>query len=206
MAWNKLKSLFVVKTEAGAVDRDALEVTDADLSAFELPRDTEAGAPPPALPSSPTPPVGGTIDFQVLYDQAGIPNTDEVEALEKFLGGLDMELPQASMVAAAKAFLGAIGKSPNDVLEDAARKIQVVRVVDEAKRVDAAKIIADHQASIDALQRQIDEHRQAVENVHRELESVKGQCAVEEARLQGARTFFGVVGQVAKPTGSRTGP
>ena len=205
MPWTKLKSLFVVKTEAAAVDPNALEVTDTDLSAFEVPRADGAEPPPPGF-SPTTPPVGGAIDFQALYDQAGIPNTDEVESLEKFLGGLDMELPQASKVAAAKAFLGAIGKSLNDVLEDAARKIQVVRIVDEAKGADAAKIQAEHQAAIDALQKQIEEHRGAMENVHRELESVKGQCAVEEARLQGARTFFGVVGQVARPTATRTGP
>jgi hypothetical protein len=192
MPWKKLKSLFVVKTEAAA-DPRRLEVSDNDLSAFEVPVADGAGPTPPDVT---LPPAGGAIDFQALYDQAGIPNTDEVESLEKFLGGLDMELPQASKVAAARAFLGAIGKAPNDVLEDAARKIQVVRVVDEGKRAEAAKILDEHQAGIDALQRQIEEHRAAMENIHRELEAVKGQCVVEEARLQGARTFFGVVGQL----------
>ena len=203
MPWNKLKSLFVVKTEPAAINHDALEVTDADLNAFEVPRADGTGPSPPEV-TAPSPPVGGAIDFQALYDQAGIPNTDEVESLEKFLGGLDMELPQASKVAAAKAFLGAIGKSPSHVLEDAARKIQVVRVVDEAKRADGAKILGDHQAAIDELAKHIEEHRAQMEDVHRDLESVKGQCAVEEARLQGARTFFGVVGQLAKPTGPQT--
>src|SRR5436305_257905 len=137
MAWDKLKSLFVVKDErAAGVDPQALEVSASDLAAFEVPGDAPSGPPPP--PPSGAPPLeggaaaggagaGGAIDFQGLYDQAGIPNTDEVEALEKFLGGLDMELPQASKVAAAKAFLNAIGKAPNDVLEDAGRKIRVVR-------------------------------------------------------------------------------
>jgi hypothetical protein len=197
MPWNKLKSLFVVKQETAPVDRDALEIPEGDLTAFELPKDA-SGAP-----VAPTVPAGGAIDFQGLYDQAGIPNTDEVEALEKFLGGLDMDLPQASKVAASKAFLGAIGKSPNDVLEDAARKIKVVRVIGEAKAAEAAKILAEQQAAIDALQKEIDEHRAAMENLQRDLESARSQCAVEEARLQGARTFFGHVGQVA--TAPRSG-
>jgi hypothetical protein len=200
MPWDKLKSLFVVKDPREEVDRHALEVTDTDLAAFQVPPDDSA-APPLDGGTAPlaAPPVGGAIDFQALYDQAGIPNTDEVEALEKFLGGLDMELPQASKVAAAKAFLGAIGKSPNDVLEDAARKIRVVRVVDDAKRADGDKLLGERQAAINALNQQIEDQRGAMEQIRRDLESVKGQCAVEEGRLQGARTFFGVVGQVQAP-------
>src|SRR5215470_6723188 len=162
MAWDKLKSLFVVKDEK-PVDRSALEVTDTDLGAFEIGKDAAPSGPPP-LPADAAPATfaSGAIDFQALYDQAGIPNTDEVEALEKFLGGLDMELPQASKVAAAKAFLGAIGKSPNDVLEDAARKIQVVRIIDESKRAEAGGILDQHQAAINELQKQIEDHRAAM--------------------------------------------
>jgi hypothetical protein len=196
MPWDKLKSLFVVKEPPA--DKSALEMSESDLNAFELPKD--GGGPPPLPPDAVPATLGaGTIDFQALYDQAGIPNTDEVEALEKFLGGLDMDLPQASKVAAAKAFLGAIGKSPGDVLEDAGRKIQIVRVIAEAKGADAAKVLADHQAAIDALNKQIEDHRAAMEQIHREMESVKGQCAVEEGRLQGARTFFGHVGELPPP-------
>jgi hypothetical protein len=197
MPWSKLKSLFVVKEESAGVDRAALEIATEDLTAYEVPKDA-AGAAPVAVPP------GTPIDFQALYDQAGIPNTDEVEALEKFLGGLDMDLPQASKVAASKAFLNAIGKSPNDVLEDAARKIQVVRVVEEAKRADGDKLVADHQAAIDALQKEVEEHRSAIESAHRDMEAVRGQCSVEEARLQGARTFFGHVGQVP-PRATKSG-
>jgi len=198
MPWNKLKSLFVVKEPSAPVDPEALEVSATDLPAF-----SEVPHPGDSPPVAPPPPSGGPIDFQGLYDQAGIPNTDEVEALEKFLGGLDMELPQASKVAAAKAFLGAIGKSPNDVLEDAARKIQVVRIIDEAKRADGEKLLGEHQAAINDLNQKIEAERAAMEQIRRDLESVKGQCAVEEGRLQGARTFFGVVGQVAPPAGKR---
>jgi hypothetical protein len=49
------------------------------------------------------------------------------------------------------------------------------------------------------LNKQIEDHRAAMEQIRRDVESVKGQCAVEEGRLQGARTFFGVVGQVPPP-------
>ena len=59
---------------------------------------------------------GIQIDFQQQYDLAGIPDTDEVEQLENFLARLDPSLPSVSKLAAAQAFLGAIGKDKEAVL------------------------------------------------------------------------------------------
>jgi hypothetical protein len=192
MAWNKIKSMFVVSDQPA----DATDKLMKDLEKYELPADE----PPAALPTgTDTQSLTGTIDFQGLYDQAGIPNTDEVESLERFLGGLERDLPDSSKIAAAKAFLGAIGKSPRDVVTDAGRKIAVVRAVSDAKRADTDQAIAQRQAAISELQRQIDEQRSAMEALTKELESVRGQCAVEESRLQGARVFFGHVGEVVPP-------
>lgn len=206
MNWNKLKSLFVVggqppgtaTSDSSAMPSDMSDI-DPELAKYLVPEGTAQAAPPP-LPASTDPTqLTGTIDFQGLYDQAEIPNTDEVEALEKFLGGLDQQLPQASRLAAAKAFLGAIGKAPSDVLTDAERKIQVVRAVDASKQSDVSATIDGHQKIIDELQRQIEEQRAAMEASRRDLESVRGQCAVEEARLQGARLFFGAMDLQAAP-------
>jgi hypothetical protein len=193
MAWNKLKSLFV-ETDS---PKDAVDAAMAELEKYHLPADAPEGQDVDVGQLSSAPAAGGdgALDFQALYDQAGIPNTDEVEALERFLQGLDESLPQASKLAAAKAFLNAIGKSPADVLKDAARKISVVRAVADAKRSDVDKASADRQAAINDLQKQIDEHRSAVESLKRDLESVRSKCAAEEGRLQGARAFFGAIGE-----------
>jgi len=197
MAWNKIKSMFVVSEQQGQGQGQAAKDTDQllkDLEKYELP----ASEPAPTLPAgAEAQALSGTIDFQSLYDQAGIPNTDEVEALERFLGGLDESLPDTAKVAAAKAFLGAIGKAPKDVVGDAGRKIGVVRAVGDAKRADTDKAVAERQAAIADLQRQIDEQRAAIDGLSRDLESVRSQCAVEESRLQGARVFFGHLGDVA---------
>jgi len=187
MAWNKLKSLFVETDTTQEAESAAM----ADLEKYQVPEDPDATSTVSAPQLA-----QGELDFQALYDQAGIPNTDEVEALERFLHGLDESLPQASKLAAAKAFLGAIGKAPTDVLRDAGRKIVVVRAVADAKRADVEKASSERQAAINDLQRQIDEHRSAVEALKHDLESVRSKCAAEEGRLQGARVFFGAVGDV----------
>src|SRR2546423_4699302 len=193
MPWNKIKSMFVVPDRrAGEVDQ-----TLKDLEKYEVPPDVPA-APMPEVTAT-VASLSGKIDFQALYDQAGIPNTDEVEARERFLGALDQTLPDSAKTAAAKAFLGAIGKSPKDVITDAGRKIAVVRAVGEAKRADTDKAAAQRQATIADLQRQIDEQRAAIQELQRDQEGVASQCAAEEARLQGARVFFGYVGDLPTP-------
>lgn len=191
MSWNKFKSLFVVTEGSEAPPAKDADAILKDLEKYELPAG-EVGTLPASTPAAA---LSGTIDFQALYDEAGIPNTDEVEALERFLTGLDASLPQAARVAAAKAFLSAIGKSTNDVLGDAGRKIGVVRAVGEAKLADVERATTGHQSRINDLQRQIDEERVAIQNLQRELEEVRAQCATEEARLQGARVFFGYLGE-----------
>jgi hypothetical protein len=198
-SWNKVKSLFIVREEEPTPTGRAGELdVDEALARYEVPPGPGAALPPQTDPAQ----LKGTIDFQALYDQAGIPNTDEVEALEKFLGGLDADLPQPSKLAAARAFLNAIGKSPDHVLADAGKKIDVVRAVRDATGADADGRVAELQKAIDDLQKQIEQCRASMEQIKRELEHSRSQCAVEEARLQGARVFFGHVGGVAKPSGT----
>jgi archaellum component FlaC len=206
--WSKIKSLFVVsenQASSTTMSSDDTAAIDAAIAKYQVPPETHA---PAALPSDVSPSqLSGTIDFQALYDQAGIPNTDEVESLEKFLVELDAELPQASKLAAAKAFLKATGKSSVDVLNDAARKIKVVRAIEASKADDSRSSLSRQQAAVDDLQKQIDELRTAMEGAKRDLEDVKKQCTSEEARLQGARMFFGAMDTLgdtpppaAKPT------
>lgn len=195
MPWNKLKSLFVVSDDKpAATSSDDQAAIDAAIAKYQVPvEEPPAQLPPNTDPSQ----LSGTVDFQALYDQAGIPNTDEVESLESFLHELDTELPQASKLAAAKAFLKATGKSSVDVLNDAARKIRVVRAIETGKATDARQVLARQQAAVDDLQKQIDELRTGMESAKRDLESVRSQCLTEEARLQGARMFFGAMDKLA---------
>jgi archaellum component FlaC len=198
VAWNKLKSLFIVQDDKGkpATSADDQAAIDAAIAKYQVPPEEPAARLPPDTDPSK---LSGTIDFQAMYDTAGIPNTDEVESLENFLHELDTELPQASKLAASKAFLKATGKSSVDVLNDAARKIKVVRAIEAGKNEDARNTTTAQQRAVDELQKQIDELRTNMEATKRDLESVKGQCATEEARLQGARMFFGAMDKLADP-------
>ena len=67
----------------------------------------------------------------------------------------------------------------NDVLNDAARKITVVRAVQDAKRADTGRAVSERQAAIASLQKQIDDHRASMESLQHDLESVQAQCSTE---------------------------
>ena len=136
---------------------------------------------------------GVQIDFQQQYDLAGIPDTDEVEQLENFLARLDPSLPQVSKIAAAQAFLGAIGKDKAAVLSDAERKIRRVRAILAGKEQESEQRLQEQQAAIDRLQAEIEAHRNQMQQVNHEMEGVRMACLQEESRLQAARVFFGSV-------------
>lgn len=200
MPWNKLKGLFIVsdaKPQAApsASSADDQAAIDAAIARYQVPPEPVAAVLADTEPGQLT----GTVDFQALYDRAEIPNTDEVESLESFLHELDAELPQTSKLAAAKAFLKATSRSPVDVLNDAARKIRVVRAIEASKVQESRSTISQQQTAIDELQKQIDEIRHAMEAANRDLEGVRSQCTTEEARLQTARMFFGAMDALTDP-------
>jgi hypothetical protein len=199
-SWRKVKNLFWQPGE-GAAEKgqsNPEELSDAEFA--ELLSTSPHAVPqgqPEAVEASTVPLEfeGGAvkIDFQAQYDLAEIPDTDEVEQLENFLSRLDASLPNASKLAAAQAFLGAIGKAREDVLGDAVRKIQRVRGILAGKEEDTRAGLAEEQQQIDLLARRIEQHRQRMEALNRELEGVRQACAAEESRLQAARVFFGSI-------------
>jgi len=197
-SWKKVKSLFWQEGDPEPGSSTESELSDAEFAELlaSSPHSVPGGAIA-AVPVSSTGAVfqteGGSIDFQALYDVAGIPNTDEVEQLENFLSRLDASLPQASKLAAAQAFLGAIGRGKENVLEDAARKIHHVRAVFKGKQRETQTALAEEQRQVEALEAQIEQHRQRMEELNRDLEAVRQACLIEESRLQAARVFFGSV-------------
>jgi hypothetical protein len=195
-SWRKVKGLF---WQSGAPEGDEpKELSDAE---FQELLQTEHAVPERPVPAADLGNVGMTaaggvvaIDFQSDYDAVGIPNTDEVEQLERFLGGLDQNLPQASKLAAARAFLGAVGKSVDDVLRDAERKIERVRAIRAGQDRATETALVEQRAAIDDLNATIERHKARIQELTTELEGVRRACLVEESRLQAARVFFGNAG------------
>src|SRR5262245_18083515 len=98
-SWRKVKGLFWQSGEPAARD-EPVELSDEEFKELRCTEhavpDRPVAAVDPAGVSMSSAGGAVSIDFQTDYDNAGIPNTDEVEQLERFLSGLDQNLPQAS--------------------------------------------------------------------------------------------------------------
>ncbi|MCU0691050.1 MAG: hypothetical protein MUF54_06590 [Polyangiaceae bacterium] len=212
--WNKVKGLFwqsgdspSQSTAQAAAGTGANEMTDAEFAALleGSPLAVPKGAhdDPAAVVDLHVQTTGEMVqlDFQHQYDLAGIPDTDEVEQLENFLARLDSSLPHVSRIAAAQAFLGAIGKDKDAVLRDAEQKIRRVRAILLGKQQETEQKLHEQQAAIDRLQEQIEAHRSQMQQFNRDLEGVRAACLQEESRLQAARVFFGSVDPLGQGTG-----
>jgi hypothetical protein len=204
-SWKKVKSMFwqpsggATAHPEGAPPAEAPgeEMSDADFATFlsgnehVVSKDAYEPVEPASVAVKADVFGSTTIDFQAQYDAAGIPDTDEVEQLENFLSRLDGSLPKASKIAAAQAFLGAVGKDKGSVLEDAERKIKRVHGILRGKEDETRDALAREQQEIDALQAKVEAHRKHMEELNRALEGVRQACLGEESRLQAARVFFG---------------
>jgi DNA repair ATPase RecN len=190
-SWKKVRNLF---WQSGAGPAGQTELSDAEfaeLLSTSPQAQVEPATPQLAPEAAAALPEGAEIDFQTQYDLAGIPNTDEVEQLESFLERLDNSLPQSSQLAAAQAFLGVLGKSKQDVLQDAERKLQTVRAIVAHKAEQTQQALREEQRAVAELEAQIEQHKQQMEARTHELEGVRVACRSEEMRLHAARVFFG---------------
>jgi len=208
-SWKKVRNLFW-QSGAPVSDTELEAMSDADFaslmgdSPLAVPSDSAADVEPIDVTDVTYQAIGTDvqIDFQAQYDAAGIPDTDEVEKLEDFLSRLDASLPQVSKLAAAEAFLGAIGKGRDAVLSDAERKITRVRALLKGKEAQAQQAVEAEQLSIAELQSQIEAHRQQMQAQQQELDGFRHACVVEESRLQAARVFFGNAGKPSSSGGA----
>jgi len=208
-SWKKVRNLFW-QSGAPVSDTELEAMSDADFaslmgdSPLAVPSDSAADVEPVDVTDLAYQAVGTEvqIDFQAQYDAAGIPDTDEVEKLEDFLSRLDASLPQVSKLAAAEAFLGAIGKGRDAVLSDAEQKITRVRALLKGKEAQAQHAVEAEQVAIAELQSQIEIHRQQMQAQQQELEGFRHACVVEESRLQAARVFFGNAGKPSSGGGA----
>jgi hypothetical protein len=202
-SWKKVRNLFWQSPDGAAAPSDDAAVAELQelLSNEHAVPDRPVEAVDPSAVAMRHDGASVTIDFQAQYDAAGIPNTDEVEQLERFLSGLDQNLPYASKLAAAKAFLGAVGKGVNDVLRDAELKIERVRAVRAGQEHSTQSLLAEEQAALEELKAQIEQRKARMEQLNGELEGVRRACLVEESRLQAARVFFGTVSGGQAPGG-----
>lgn len=148
-----------------------------------------------AAPSQPLLNAEGKVDFQAVYQQAGVQGAAfNAEQMLDMLSSLPADLPLAVKRQTVNVSLNALGKtigaSPETIVADASRKLAALSAYVDRLSAQTAEQIASAELEIAALQAQIEEKRRTIATSKEQLERVDRQCDAESDRLDDVLEFF----------------
>jgi hypothetical protein len=166
--------------------------------------DSPAGAgsfqmPPPAMG---TPGPLGNVDFDALFDAAGIAAEErgQVERAQSLLADLPAEAPVVVKKQVVAAALKAFGIPIERIIEASAQEIQALEGYIQTGAAQAESFRAEAERKVAAFQQEIERIKTAAEGRIREQQGVVGACNAKKLEVQQILEFFGqeAVAQVVR--------
>lgn len=175
---------FVVKDPA----QDADEATDVPVD------DTAEAPPPPPVFNSPPPPApGGKVDFDQVFEAAGI-DADERQRVSRTLDLLT-SLPPDTDAAVKKqivmASLRAFGVPIEKIIEAGAQELQALDGYIRAGAGDTDKVTAEADLRIKQYEEEIVKLKTVMQERVSEQQSVVKSCNDKKLEVQKVLEFFG---------------
>ncbi len=176
---------FVVQDDAEA-DADATapptEAQEADAAAAAQ----VFVKPPPAA-------VGGRIDFDAVFDAAGIAD-DEQQRVSKaidLLGSLPEETPVAVRKQIVEASLKAFGVPIDKIIEAGVAEVQALEGYIRTGAVDTQTLLSESQQRIKQYEEEIRQLRTVMDDRVQEQQAVVKACNEKKLGIQRILEFFG---------------
>lgn len=167
------------------------------------PVEPSASPVPPAAPASPSPAASqlGDFDLTDLYQQEGIPPaalTAEraLEILRSLPEGLSPEVQRQAFKDLLRAKGMPLGVSPEAVVADARRKIDVLGASAKGMPEKLAEFVSSAESEIANFEEQIRERKKAIEEAQEQQRQLTQKCRSEIDRLT-------TVLQLLQPPGGR---
>ncbi|MEI7576909.1 MAG: hypothetical protein WCK51_08450 [Armatimonadota bacterium] len=196
---NKAAGLFVEMPESKGIDTS----TKMAVAPTKTVEQIVADAPGPNLneikvPETTTTPVmapGGVVQFQAVYDSAGLPKADfgAEQALE-VINSLPAELPLNVKRTTVQATLGAMGKAmgvnTESVVADASRKLAALSAYEDMMNHKTNTYVGKLEAQIKDLETQIAGIKSEIADTQAMLGKAVGACQTEADRLDDVVEFF----------------
>jgi hypothetical protein len=137
----------------------------------------------------------GKIDFNSIYQQAGLPSVPySAEQMLEMLNSLPLELPLDTKRQTVKVTLASMGKSigvtPESIVADASRKLAALTAFMEHLSQQTAEFITTSEMQIAALQAQIEEKRRSIQAAQEKQANARQRCDGESDRLDDVLEFF----------------
>lgn len=143
------------------------------------------------------PPVGGTVDFNSIYQQSGVTAAPfTAEQFLEMLASLPSDLPANSRRQTVLALLNALpkesGSTPDAITRDAQRKISALNTYTDSLIQEADKMVANTQQEISVLQIQIDAKQKLITDTLANKSQMIDLCTTNSKKLQTVLDFFHV--------------
>lgn len=207
--WGKaVLGWFVVQEDAGGGPNGGAPVgsgmpdgAGGELSADDLIAKyaSDDAAPAPPLPpivelTGPLPPVvEGMVDFEAVYDAAGVDAEERsrvAKALE-LLGSLPAETPAATKKAIVEAALGAFGVSTELIIEAAVEEMEALESFIRAGQGQTQNTLTEASHRITELDAEVKRLRQAMDDAMAEQRARAAAANAQKLEVQKVLEFFG---------------
>lgn len=182
-----MEDLAAGKTPAASTTAKTVQQIVQDTHGPNLDQISVASAPPPAA--------DGTINFQGIYQAASLPAVPfTAEQMLDMLASLPAELPLEMKRQTVKATLSSLGKAmgatPETIVADTSRKLAALSAYVDDVTKQTADFAAAAGIEMAALQKQIEEKKQAVANIQSRQQQVVQSCTKEADRLDDILEFL----------------
>lgn len=199
--WGKSVLGWFVVQEDGETDGSDAPSTGgaAELSADELiakyaAAESEPAPPPPVQLSGPLPAVvDGTVDFEQVFDAAGVTadERDQVRKAKELLESLPAETPAAVKKQIVEASLKAFGVSTSLIIESAVGEMEALEAFIRTGQAQTQQILADTSKRITELDAEIARLRQSMEQAMQEQKQHTAAANTQKLDIQRVLEFFG---------------
>ena len=169
----------------------------AEAEAFAA--EGDAAAPPPPGPqpvtfvTEPPAPSGGTVDFDGVFDAAGVDaaERDLFAKAQALLGSLPPGTDPAVRKQIVEASLKAFGVPVDKIIEAGVESIQALEGYLRKTAADTAETARNVQSIVADYEKKIAEARQILDEKLREQASVQTSCNSKKLEIQRVLEFFG---------------
>ena len=168
----------------------------AEAEAFAAEGDAAAPSPPPppvAFVTEPPAPSGGAVDFDGVYDAAGVDaaERDLFAKAQALLGSLPPGTDPAVRKQIVEASLKAFGVPVDKIIEAGVESIQALEGYLRKTAADTAETARNVQSIVADYEKKIAEARQILDEKLREQASVQTSCNAKKLEVQKVLEFFG---------------
>jgi len=177
---------FIVREDAA----DGTAVAPAEASGDA---DTNASPIPNVFSSEPPASTGGRVDFEGVFDAAGIAqdDRDRIAKAGDLLGSLPAETPVAVRKQIVEASLKAFGVPIDRIIETGVEEIQALEAYIRGGAADTQKVLEESTRRIQRYEDDIKNIRTVMEERVQEQQAVTSACNARKLDVQRILEFFG---------------